>query len=157
MEPSGPQGGVFFLSSSSAPSSAPAALHASASDPNSTPSQTKRGSIASSEQPACRDCGARFRGVPADCTPELLESSDDELTLGQYLAPTLKHIPVARFVPPEEFTSYATVARTKGFLLVSASPLTRSSYHAGEDFKKLQAVRKKMVEGRGEMGDGRWE
>ena len=71
-----------------------------------------------------------------------LRSADvDFLTIGQYLQPTRKHHPVIRFVPPEEFTSYATVARTKGFLLVSASPLTRSSHHAGEDFAALKAAR----------------
>ena len=71
-----------------------------------------------------------------------LRSADvDFLTIGQYLQPTKKHHPVLRFVPPEEFTSYATVAKTKGFLLVSASPLTRSSHHAGEDFAALKAAR----------------
>jgi lipoic acid synthetase len=71
-----------------------------------------------------------------------LRSADvDFLTIGQYLQPTKKHHPVIRFVPPDEFTSYATVAKTKGFLLVSASPLTRSSHHAGEDFAALKAAR----------------
>jgi lipoic acid synthetase len=71
-----------------------------------------------------------------------LRSADvDFLTIGQYLQPTKKHHPVLRYVPPDEFTSYATVAKTKGFLLVSASPLTRSSHHAGEDFAALRAAR----------------
>src|SRR6187402_3571310 len=71
-----------------------------------------------------------------------LRSADvDFLTSGQYLAPTKKHIAVNRFVTPEEFKSYATVATTKGFLLVSSSPLTRSSHHAGEDFEQLRANR----------------
>jgi len=71
-----------------------------------------------------------------------LRSADvDFLTIGQYLQPTKKHHPVIRFVPPDEFNSYATVARTKGFLLVSSSPLTRSSHHAGEDFAALRAAR----------------
>jgi lipoic acid synthetase len=71
-----------------------------------------------------------------------LRSADvDFLTIGQYLAPTKKHHPVQRFVTPEEFKSYATVATTKGFLLVSSSPLTRSSHHAGEDFEQLRANR----------------
>ncbi len=71
-----------------------------------------------------------------------LRSADvDFLTIGQYLAPTKKHHPVDRFVTPEEFTSYATVAMTKGFLLVSSSPLTRSSHHAGEDFERLREAR----------------
>ncbi|MBU1175798.1 MAG: lipoyl synthase [Alphaproteobacteria bacterium] len=71
-----------------------------------------------------------------------LRSADvDFLTIGQYLQPTKKHARVERFVPPAEFDSYATIARTKGFLLVSSSPLTRSSHHAGEDFAKLRAAR----------------
>jgi lipoic acid synthetase len=71
-----------------------------------------------------------------------LRSADvDFLTIGQYLQPTRKHHPVIRYVTPDEFKSYATVAKTKGFLLVSASPLTRSSHHAGEDFAALKAAR----------------
>jgi lipoyl synthase len=71
-----------------------------------------------------------------------LRSADvDFLTIGQYLQPTKKHHPVIRYVPPDEFTGYATVAKAKGFLLVSASPLTRSSHHAGEDFAALKAAR----------------
>jgi lipoic acid synthetase len=66
----------------------------------------------------------------------------DFLTIGQYLQPTRKHAAVDRFVTPDEFKSYETIARAKGFLLVSASPLTRSSYHADEDFQKLQAARR---------------
>jgi len=54
------------------------------------------------------------------------------------LGPTPRHHPVARFVPPEEFEEYARMARAKGFLMVSASPLTRSSYHAGDDFAPLR-------------------
>ncbi len=72
---------------------------------------------------------------------DLRSAEVDFLTIGQYLQPSRKHHPVIRFVPPDEFTSYATVARTKGFLLVSASPLTRSSHHAGEDFAALKAAR----------------
>ncbi len=72
-----------------------------------------------------------------------LRSADvDFLTIGQYLAPTKKHHPVVGFVTPQEFKSYETIATTKGFLLVSSSPLTRSSHHAGEDFAKLQQARK---------------
>ncbi len=71
-----------------------------------------------------------------------LRSADvDFLTIGQYLQPTRKHHPVVRFVPPDEFKSYETIAYAKGFLMVSASPLTRSSHHAGEDFARLKAVR----------------
>ncbi len=71
-----------------------------------------------------------------------LRSADvDFLTIGQYLQPTRKHHPVIGFITPDEFKSYETVAMTKGFLLVSATPLTRSSHHAGEDFAKLKAAR----------------
>jgi lipoic acid synthetase len=71
-----------------------------------------------------------------------LRSADvDFLTIGQYLQPSRKHHAVMRFVPPEEFAAYATVAAAKGFLMVSASPLTRSSHHAGDDFARLQAAR----------------
>ncbi len=65
----------------------------------------------------------------------------DFLTIGQYLQPTPKHAKIDRFVMPDEFTGYAKMARGKGFLLVSATPLTRSSYHAGDDFAKLRAAR----------------
>jgi lipoic acid synthetase len=65
----------------------------------------------------------------------------DFLTVGQYLQPTKKHHRVERFVPPEEFAAYGEIALAKGFLLVSASPLTRSSHHAGEDFAKLKGRR----------------
>lgn len=67
----------------------------------------------------------------------------DFLTIGQYLQPTRKHAAIDRFVTPEEFKTYETIARSKGFLMVSASPLTRSSYHAGEDFALLKAAREK--------------
>ncbi len=69
----------------------------------------------------------------------------DFLTIGQYLQPTKKHHPVKAFVTPEEFKSYEAVAYTKGFLMVSASPLTRSSHHAGEDFARLRAAREKKL------------
>ncbi len=65
----------------------------------------------------------------------------DFLTIGQYLQPTKKHHAVSHFVTPDEFASYATSARAKGFLLVSSSPLTRSSYHADEDFAALVEAR----------------
>src|SRR5688572_19187370 len=65
----------------------------------------------------------------------------DFLTIGQYLQPTRKHAEVKRFVPPEEFKALERTALAKGFLMVSASPLTRSSYHAGEDFARLKAAR----------------
>jgi len=72
---------------------------------------------------------------------DLRSAAVDFLTIGQYLQPTRKHHAVMRYVPPEEFKSYETIAYSKGFLLVSASPLTRSSHHAGEDFAKLRAKR----------------
>lgn len=67
----------------------------------------------------------------------------DFLTIGQYLQPTRKHAAVDRFVDPDEFRAYEEIARSKGFLMVSASPLTRSSYHAGEDFEQMRAARLK--------------
>jgi lipoic acid synthetase len=69
----------------------------------------------------------------------------DFLTCGQYLQPTPKHAKVAEFVTPQTFAAYAAIARAKGFLLVSASPLTRSSYHAGDDFAKLRAAREAQL------------
>src|SRR6476646_3740234 len=69
----------------------------------------------------------------------------DFLTVGQYLQPTRKHHEVKRFVEPAEFESYKSIAYSKGFLMVAASPLTRSSYHAGEDFAKLKAARAAAV------------
>jgi len=72
---------------------------------------------------------------------DLRSAEVDFLTIGQYLQPTRKHHAVIRYVPPEEFKSYETIAYSKGFLLVSASPLTRSSHHAGDDFAKLRAKR----------------
>ena len=72
---------------------------------------------------------------------DLRAAGVDFLTIGQYLQPTRKHHEVVRFVPPEEFKAYETIAYAKGFLMVSASPLTRSSHHAGEDFARLKAAR----------------
>jgi lipoic acid synthetase len=72
---------------------------------------------------------------------DLRSAEVDFLTIGQYLQPTKKHHPVMRFVPPDEFKGYETTAYAKGFLLVSATPLTRSSHHAGEDFARLKAAR----------------
>jgi lipoic acid synthetase len=72
---------------------------------------------------------------------DLRAADVDFLTIGQYLQPTRKHHEVVRFVPPDEFKAYETIAYAKGFLMVSASPLTRSSHHAGEDFARLKAAR----------------
>jgi lipoyl synthase len=69
----------------------------------------------------------------------------DFLTIGQYLQPTPKHHRIDRFVTPEEFKGYETAAYGKGFLMVSATPLTRSSYHAGDDFARLRAVRQERL------------
>ena len=69
----------------------------------------------------------------------------DFLTIGQYLQPTPKHHAVDRFVHPDEFAAYETAAYGKGFLMVSATPLTRSSYHAGDDFARLKAARQKQL------------
>ena len=72
---------------------------------------------------------------------DLCSAGVDFLTIGQYLQPTRKHHPVIRFVPPDEFETLKTIAFAKGFLMVSASPLTRSSHHAGADFDRLKAAR----------------
>jgi lipoic acid synthetase len=72
---------------------------------------------------------------------DLRSAGVDFLTIGQYLQPTRKHHPVLRFVPPDEFEALKTIAFAKGFLMVSSSPLTRSSHHAGEDFARLKATR----------------
>jgi lipoic acid synthetase len=78
-----------------------------------------------------------------------LRSADvDFMTIGQYLQPTRKHHPVIRFVTPDEFKSFETIGRTKGFLLVASSPLTRSSHHAGDDFAKLRAAREAQIAAR---------
>jgi lipoic acid synthetase len=72
---------------------------------------------------------------------DLRAANVDFLTIGQYLQPSRKHAAVARFWTPDEFKALEAIARAKGFLMVSASPLTRSSYHAGEDFLQLRAAR----------------
>jgi lipoyl synthase len=72
---------------------------------------------------------------------DLRSAGVDFLTIGQYLQPTRKHHPVIRFVPPDEFEALKTIAFAKGFLMVSSSPLTRSSHHAGEGFARLKAAR----------------
>ncbi len=72
---------------------------------------------------------------------DLRSAEVDFLTIGQYLQPSRKHAEVKSYVTPDEFKGYETTAYAKGFLLVSATPLTRSSYHAGEDFAKLRATR----------------
>ncbi len=76
---------------------------------------------------------------------DLRAAEVDFITIGQYLQPTPKHAKVDRFVEPEEFEFYKKVAYAKGFLMVASSPLTRSSYHAGEDFAEMQANRKEQL------------
>ncbi len=76
---------------------------------------------------------------------DLRTANVDFMTIGQYLQPSKKHHPVMKFVTPDEFKSYATIGKTKGFLLVASSPLTRSSHHAGEDFARLRAAREAQL------------
>src|SRR5690554_5406465 len=76
---------------------------------------------------------------------DLRTADVDFITIGQYLAPTRKHHPVKKFVTPDEFKSFETVAYTKGFLMVSSSPLTRSSHHAGDDFARLREARARKL------------
>ncbi len=88
-----------------------------------------------------------------ECKNEIIQVMDDLrsakvdfLTIGQYLQPSIKHHPLDRYYHPDEFNDLKMIAEKKGFLLISSSPLTRSSYHADEDFKKLQEVRIKQFE-----------
>lgn len=74
---------------------------------------------------------------------DLLYAKVDFLTIGQYLQPTAKHYPLDRYVHPDEFKKFKDIALMKGFLIVSSSPLTRSSYHADEDFAKMKKLREK--------------
>jgi lipoyl synthase len=77
---------------------------------------------------------------------DLRTAEVDFITIGQYLQPSVKHHPLNRYYSLNEFKELETIAKTKGFLLVSSSPLTRSSYHADDDFKKLQEARNKQLE-----------
>ena len=77
---------------------------------------------------------------------DLRSAEVDFMTIGQYLQPTPKHAEVARFVTPDTFTHYSKIGQAKGFLLISATPLTRSSYHADQDFAELQAARRDMLQ-----------
>ena len=72
---------------------------------------------------------------------DLISAEVDFLTIGQYLQPSPKHYPLKRYVHPEEFEELKTIAKSKGFLIVASSPLTRSSYHADEDFSKMKKLR----------------
>lgn len=82
------------------------------------------------------------KGEVAQVMDDYRAADVDFITIGQYLQPTPKHAHIDRFVTPEEFESYAKLAKGKGFLMVASSPMTRSSYLAGDDFAKLQAARK---------------
>ena len=75
---------------------------------------------------------------------DLLDAHVDFLTIGQYLQPTVKHYPLKRYVHPDEFNELKKIALSKGFLIVASSPLTRSSYHADEDFSKMRKLRDKQ-------------
>ena len=77
---------------------------------------------------------------------DLLAANVDFLTIGQYLQPSVKHYPLDRYVHPDEFAELKSIALSKGFLIVASSPLTRSSYHADEDFSKMKKLREKQVE-----------
>ena len=77
---------------------------------------------------------------------DLRSAEVDFITIGQYLQPSAKHHPLERYYHPDEFREFESIAKNKGFLLVSSSPLTRSSYHADEDFKKLKDARNKLIE-----------
>ena len=77
---------------------------------------------------------------------DLLSAKVDFLTIGQYLQPTTKHHPLKRYVHPEEFKELKEIALSKGFLIVSSSPLTRSSYHADKDFSEMKKLREKQLQ-----------
>ncbi len=77
---------------------------------------------------------------------DLRSAEVDFITIGQYLRPTERHAPVDRYVTPDEFDYYKRMAKAKGFLMVSSSPLTRSSYHAGEDFAEMRTARERQLQ-----------
>ncbi|MBF0356686.1 MAG: lipoyl synthase [Alphaproteobacteria bacterium] len=81
------------------------------------------------------------KGEVLQVMDDLRSARVDFITIGQYLQPTAKHAPVLRFVEPAEFDEYARIARAKGFLMVAATPMTRSSHHAGRDFEELRKAR----------------
>jgi lipoic acid synthetase len=94
------------------------------------------------------------RGEVSALMADLREADVDFLTVGQYLRPTSRHARVERYVPPEEFEEIASEARDLGFLLVSATPMTRSSYHAESDFRRLQAARSLRLAARRPPAEG---
>ncbi len=75
---------------------------------------------------------------------DLLFANVDFLTIGQYLQPSAKHYPLMRYIHPDEFQQFKELALSKGFLIVASSPLTRSSYHADEDFDQMRKLRDKQ-------------
>lgn len=81
---------------------------------------------------------------------DLRAADVDFMTIGQYLQPTPAHAPVDRFVTPDEFEYYKRQAKAKGFLMVASSPLTRSSYHAGDDFAEMKKAREAMLASEGQ-------
>ena len=89
------------------------------------------------------------RGEVLQVMDDLRSANVDFITIGQYLQPTPRHHEVMRFVTPDEFKEYERLAYAKGFLMVSATPLTRSSYFAGDDFAKLRANRQAQLATRG--------
>ena len=76
---------------------------------------------------------------------DLRSAGVDFLTIGQYLQPTKNHAPIDRFVTPEEFNELGKIAKSRGFLMVSSTPLTRSSYHAGKDFQQMKQARERKL------------
>ena len=95
----------------------------------------------------------RFLPILGETKDEVLQVMDDLmlanvdfLTVGQYLQPTVKHFPLKRYVHPDEFQELKELALSKGFLIVASSPLTRSSYHADEDFSKMKILREKQAQ-----------
>ena len=89
--------------------------------------------------PFCLDAHVFEKNAQGDLTLIIAD-----LTIGQYLQPSIKHYPLERYYLPQEFEDLGSIAKSKGFLLVSSSPLTRSSYHADEDFIQLQKKRLKI-------------
>ena len=85
------------------------------------------------------------KGEVLQVMDDLRAADVDFITIGQYLQPTTKHVKVEEYVTPKEFEYYKNIALSKGFLMVASSPLTRSSYHAGDDFIRLKAERKKRL------------
>jgi lipoyl synthase len=95
-------------------------------------------------RPGARGLGEE-RNEVLQLMDDLRSAEVDFITIGQYLQPSKKHHPVRKFVTPEEFKAFETIAYTNGFLMVASSPLTRSSHHAGDDFARLRAAREALL------------